>query len=690
MATSRFFRITDNLLLEYIYGEDGTDEIEVSESGFTKIQNAYTNDTNILVSPSSQEENLRNVIDNTSVLIDPVFKKWALLDQDVGESYDQADNNITTEDLTFPIDYPIVYDTVRVHFAAGYNLDDIDGFITDIKVTDRANRKHSLASITFRKTDEWNIINPAEFLLGETLFSTYIEFKIPSLYYLLVDQNTNYPSDSDYLSVQFTDGVKLNPSSEIDIEVNLIYKSERDKVTNHTFLFVSETVELSVPKQDDFAQVTANIEESNDGDFFELSAKFQGNNIENYISQLNTLPESDWVIIHNIEVYEDLGGSEIRPTYPYTLIQDEEFERSIVFRPVILNTNIALRYRMVYSIRIFNRITNESVVKISQRIFDNPRKYGRKLDKINLGISPVQENIYNYVLDNKYEPVKIERNETAVTRYVPIFIEKNNVVSNFSTARVNTETGFVSESSIDINSSETFRQQGELTFNIAPIDSFYLFRIYSEDNDKYTPVDLTTVDTLNINFINNAGDRFRIPYFPDTEADLKSGRVLFRIDDSKAKKILSFENRSFFITAETGAGDETILFSGEYRTNTEFNQQRVAQENIRLENRNESLERIENRFRDSLNRIIESGRSARQDIQQLSIKRRELVGQISSLNAVIDNLKRTRRLISQQRQSGTVDTRVIQNNIDRTINSINNAAAQNNIEELIKKIRDSE
>lgn len=636
MQNSRFFGLNDDFLIEWIYG-DLSDAIDVSQSGFSLIKNEYLGNTNSLVSSPGSEELVRNVLDNQSVLIDTTFNKWAYLNQDIPLPYNDFDPKIQKSDLSFSFDYSIIYDRIRLHISSGYDFPDIDGFIFEIRIKDKAGRVHNLSNITYLKSDEWVTINPDDFLIGEVLYSNYVEFRIPSLYHLLVQQNTQFPSAGDTLGKQLTDGIGISSGSQIDVRFHTILKTETEPVRNHNFFQILETKEISVPRQDEFSDVSASIEKAPNGDYFQLSAKYQESNIEDFIAYLNLIPDSDWIIIHSVEVYENLGLSEVRPSFPLSIVQTSEFENPITFRPVIFNSGSAHSWRIAYGVRLVNRVTNESIVKVSQKIYNDPQRWGKDLTKIDLGISPSQETIYNYILDNKYVPIKSNPVSTSTVQYVPVFIDKGNLLANYQPAQVDPDNGGLLTNSLNGISG---KEQGELIFNLNPTDSFYQFTITKQADEELVPLDLSKFGTIWLNFINNAGERLRIRSFEPTEKDLKIGKVIFRIDDSKAVQIIGFSDKSFYITIQTGAGDETTLFSGTWTDSKTFNQ---------------------NRSDANVNNLISQERTLKSSINSLNIRRSQIGSELSSKQREINNLEIKRsQLFSDIEQLQSVKEELLQ------------------------------
>lgn len=114
--------------------------------------------------------------------------------------------------------------------------------------------------------------------------------------------------------------------------------------------------------------------------------------------------------------------------------------------------------------------------------------------------------------------------------------------------------------------------QGDGVIRISPFDDYIIFTLFDETgqdgNLENTPIDLSNVGTLTLVFIGET-DEIRIPNWTQVaEVDLAQGQVLFRIDKENSKKILSLDNKNFYISTrmedESGVSDESVLYTGTF------------------------------------------------------------------------------------------------------------------------------
>jgi len=121
---------------------------------------------------------------------------------------------------------------------------------------------------------------------------------------------------------------------------------------------------------------------------------------------------------------------------------------------------------------------------------------------------------------------------------------------------------------VNLSVNETPLPQGDATIRISPFDDYFLFTIFDEIEGEDTPIDLSNVGDIFINFIGQSDEIDIKNYTQVEEIDLAQGQVLFRITRSDSKKIIALDNNNFYISTkmisqEDGSvSDESILYQG--------------------------------------------------------------------------------------------------------------------------------
>lgn len=397
-ASSRFAQIHSQILLEYIYTDQSSPEtFETDDYQIEILTNQYTN-TRYLFSADNVVDEMYNVRDKSAVPINSDRTKYAYLDKDIPVSYNDFDSNLTNTGSmlqSFSPDLNIEYDTVKFHLQAGFNYDDYDGMIFEIRVLQSNGSYVNLSSYVLLKTDS-PILNPSPFMVGDKLYPNYIELKIPAFYYMYQSW-VGDSSDQNRLGWRATDGNGFDVTGKIEIELRGIVETTVEN--SFSYYTTRQLNNISLNRKDEFDQLVARIEESIAGDYFELYGEYNGEIYADFMANLNQQPDSNYVVFHEIVVKEQLNNSFIE-TARQSFTQTGDFEDPMLFRPIVLNSNVAVSFSIEYLMRILNRVDNTQIIKISQLISTDVRKYGRRMTRLNLGTVPTVVKVYNTLPDD--------------------------------------------------------------------------------------------------------------------------------------------------------------------------------------------------------------------------------------------------------------------------------------------------
>lgn len=678
-STSKYIQLDQQLLLEYEYTDPINPlKIETDNNGakILILNNTYTNSSAIFTEdlPYIETGNYRR---RSVIPINKDRTKYAYLTDSNVVNYLDADNNLESVDglLNQLNTYPNVpkiepeYDIVKLHMLSGFSFDDLeDGFIFEILITDRAGKKHSLTSLAYMRHDEYEIANAAPFISNERLFSKYIELKIPSLAWIIKDWVTD-KSNTNALGNLISDNAGFNIQSTIEISLKYINKTEY--INGQTYFYPGESITTSINKLDEYSNLTAEIIESPIGDFFEVYGSYNGDIYEDFIINLNNQPDTDLVVVHDINVFEQVGTSWIK-TSEQSFIQTDSYEESYKFRPIILNSHIATSYEIEYTLRILNKVDNSQIIRKAKYNSFDVKKYGRKFRKLNLGTVPTVTKVYNTLQDKSNEIIlnndiqfSVDGNKIIKqTEFVQGFRETINVSASIT--NVKTENAPKSEDNLDerdslsiVNTtpSNIIYKQGEGKMTISPFDDFTKFIFYDnslqEASGSSSPnlMDLTNTGSFYLSFIDSeSGDEVRIKNYTNVKnISPANGEVIFKINKEDSKKILKFKSNDFYISARLEVGqdksDETLMFVGQWFTPQEkYNQ--ISSEIINnLKKSNENLRKQLKIEEESSNEVI---RELEADLNTLSNEKKLLEDRLVELsenvveltNTVKDNIRR--------------------------------------------------
>lgn len=429
-ATSKFIQLLPGVLIEYIYTDSASPtQYSTSAKGLVLLTDDYV-DSNYLFSYSGNATDLGNLTSVSAVSINSLRTEMAYLKPVGNVTYLDYDGgaNFSPYPLvqtSFSPAETIEYDAVRLHFESGYTFPSIDGLVLEIMVTRRDGKLINLASITQLKSDS-TVLNANPFFIGQRLFTNYIEFFIPSTAYFKNDSLTNTNS----LLYKLTDGKGLVTNSQIRIDLSQI--SQTNNVNGFKVFEISEKKSAYIDNEDAFSSLVADVQEASNADYFELQGLYNGDNYANFIASLNAQSNANYFALHQIIVKEQIGTTFITTT-DQSITQTSNFDFPTLFRPVILNSASAVAFSISYTLRLINQVDGSQIVRYASLTSNEPKKYGRRLVKLNLGVSPTIAKVYNKVLNDTGSNITIQTTAVVPDGQVGNVAIKREFVTNYKT-----------------------------------------------------------------------------------------------------------------------------------------------------------------------------------------------------------------------------------------------------------------
>jgi len=247
----------------------------------------------------------------------------------------------------------------------------------------------NLASINFLKTDT-PTFNPDPLLLGDKLFATFIEWRVPSVFFM---NNVFSASDPNGLAYKITESQGFIGTPPITLKATGIFKTTVEN--SYSFYEMQEINSVSILNRDIYDNLFAQVKQSDAGDYFELSGQVAGSTFSNFIAQLNS-SGGQYVVFHEINVTEQIGTTFTQTSFQ-VITQDTDFDEPVLFRPIIKNANTAVSFSINYVLRLFNKADSTQIIKNAKLTSFEAQKYGRQMVQINLGVVPTVANVYNRI-----------------------------------------------------------------------------------------------------------------------------------------------------------------------------------------------------------------------------------------------------------------------------------------------------
>jgi hypothetical protein len=577
MRTSRFISLTPYCVVEYMFDQLGS--LDIFQDNFILVENEHIDGRQIFNLDGSYSST-KNIQDLTAVPIGE--NRYVYIDSEKIPNYLTTDPKLTSTSIT---GYNIIMDKVRFHFVAGFNLDDFSALILNITHTENTGRKNIFTNILLAPETYAELIsfNPKPLFLSNSTFDRYVDILVPSIKNINEDYRTS-------LNPSTTFAAAITPSStgsigfiyNNPISIGLAECEKRKTIFSgpsqtYDVFEISEFFEASVSQTNEFDNVGAFINESTVGDYIEFYLTFNSGFPADLIGILNRRnPADDWIIIHQISVFEQVGTSFLN-TSRFVFFQEENFDEPNVFRPVLRNANEAVSMSIDYLVRLTNRRNGEQIIREGSFSLISPKKYGRKLTTIPLLDTPQSQKIYNKIIKNNFEasslfvePVLDDDENPSIqtqfktiiqTEYIPIFFNNSNISVSNPSALIK----------ISDSTEEVIFGKGKLRFILSPFDNIVKLKVYTTSvNNEPSPLDLNVngakyklvFDTDNGKIgINNAAD--------SAVENLSSGLIIFNISKKDSETITKSKNRVVYLVSVSQDGRETLIYNGEWRKPSE-------------------------------------------------------------------------------------------------------------------------
>jgi hypothetical protein len=565
---STFVTLSNYCVLEFMAHPLGDPSPELITSTFYKLDNAHME----LRQVYNDDGDLLKTSNIKDITVTPIGgSRLALLDSDVSPEYQEYDQSLTESLINTTYSANLVFDTVRFHFASGFNFEEVGSVIVGVKhrLNDLSN--FIFANIVLDSITAESILslNVRPLYLGDSMYDKYIDVKVPSVKYLDDNFDQFGPNSFAYLA---TDGIGFIKNAPMTVflqeaRVETIYGTNNIEYTGY---LVTENFDASVSQTNEFDDLGAVIQEAPDGDYIEYYATWNGAFPEDLISILNRRgANQNWMLIHQLQVYEQVGTAYI-PSGNLVIYQEDNFGEPLAYRPILKNAAVAVSMSIDYTLRLYNKSTGENIIRTGSMTLFNPNKYGKSLAKIDLDGGPQSNIVYNKIVQTAFETSafnvvlgnnnsQIQIKEVKVA--APVFFHKSNIMLSSRNALItSTELG-----------KEVIYGQGKMILPIDPTDNFIRFNIYKQvaTSTAPSPMSLNLNSTFKISFGKTSSLEFTNMKDAAYE-NLQFGQIAFKIAKQSALKVLDLKDDLFIITVISEDGTESMLYTGKWRSSTDY------------------------------------------------------------------------------------------------------------------------
>lgn len=581
---TNFINLSDYCVLEYRLTPVDDPESELLTSDFYVVTNAHTESRQIY-----NTDGYRSVTHNSRDLsvVSVGGSKVVYIDPTLSPIYTEYDSLISQTAVTHAASTNLVMDTVRVHFASGFNFTEVENVIFGVKQTLNDLSQLQLASILLDSATAQEIFtySTQPLFLANTIYDKYVELKVPSIPKLDADFTQFGAASFEH---KITGGIGFIKGAPITVFFAEAVYEEYNAPNNITYdrYQINNYKEGSISQSNKFNGLGCHIIEATDGDYIEFFATWNQAFPDSLIASLNESgSDQDWILSHQLQVYEQIGSNFIQ-SGNLIVYQEDNFDLPLSYRPILRDAGFAISMSIDYTLRLLNRKTGEQVIRTGALSVVNPNKYGRSLAKLTLLDNPQSMKVYNKIVQKNYETGSIFSPKSAhvnvqtpslglpaggsglpriVERKIPEYVPLKQANIRVSQKNALHKVGNESD--------QVVYGQGRLTVPVDPTDNLIKFTVYQAD-----PLNSTRQNRVNLN--NNSefklvfGSTTDFVFATVTDATLTSpsrGELCFRIPKEKAKSLLETMDEQFHISIVSKTdGTETMLYTGKWTSSANY------------------------------------------------------------------------------------------------------------------------
>ena len=429
--STKYFQLTPEILVEYNYNDINSvnnqngESIDLGEDKFKAmvVQNGFCS-TNTFLLPQDKEHFVLPINKSESRFIQYYNGRRDL-------TYGHSDFNSTLVSQSSGNDDKsddILIDTFKLHFTSKNYFGDYDGFIISVTVYDKIKNKVGLLSYYIKRTDNIKL-NDNPVLINQKLYTTYLEFTIPSVSALIhsVELREELPGEDNLVRKLFSHQIMDNTP----IIMNIYGVKSTYKDNNYEYYNTEKISSIFIPIVDKSNHIEVKVEKATDGDYFVIHPVVDNNRVSfsDYIYNLSDGHPEQYIVFYELKVVEypvantrSIEKTTHREQYIINAGQNDNENSDInidsimYFRPVLRYSGLNVTFRIDVNMSIINTLDNTTIIKNSSLSVsgEDAKKYGKRMNRIYLGEIPAQINVYNKKPDIDTDGVKITNSSSNV------------------------------------------------------------------------------------------------------------------------------------------------------------------------------------------------------------------------------------------------------------------------------------
>jgi hypothetical protein len=511
--------------------------------------------------------------------------------------YSDFDPLITETTVSSELSINMVMDTMRFHFASGFNFTDVEHIIVGARHKLNNITQIQLANIILNAVTTAALFsyNTRPLFLANTIYDKYIDIKIPSIPWLDADFKQFGASSFEHA---ITGGIGFIKNAPITVFLAEATQSDYFAPNNITYeqYQITQYYEGSVSQINKFDTLGCQIAEAEDGDYIEFFATWNGAFPDSLIATLNESgADQEWIISHQLTIYEHIG-SDIVLSGNSLIYQESNFDTPLTYRPILKQAGFAVAMSIDYIMRLINKKNGDQVIKSASMSIINPNRYGKKLEKIELLNGPQSMRIYNKIEQKNFETNAIfsgsvpsistsAPSTTLLTNQITLLTSQRDTLQALYTSAQIPITSVIKQISIQLSSGNALSPigeqliygQGRAVLVIDPVDNLIKLTLYKKETLGTSILSLAPINLVaGFNSVT-----FKLTFgttndfiFSNTSigniSSLANGELLFRIPKVQAKLLLENSENTFMVTKVDPLGTETLMYTGTWLSSSDY------------------------------------------------------------------------------------------------------------------------
>jgi hypothetical protein len=605
---SKYLKVDKNILIEYVY-DDGNN---ISEA-YDILVNTKDRTQSYLAGSASATG---NTLSNSLFKLDNLANRWGKIDTSFYTFLSVKNYSTST---------PIRHDKLRIHLPINWTFGEYLGFYVRVYGFDSINEKtYELSNFYFDMSDAsqtylLNYTSPP-LLFGEKLWGKNIQIEMPALSEVAAQLVNNRPKENS-INSNLTNGAGFSTTSPIFIDFHFINNIQTvNKISTY---LLGPKVAVSLSQTPDFESLGLAIENSKNGDFFEIYGTYNGTiaGFSKFIED-SYYQNHRYYVNYNITTYEqNIRGKTI------TAVVTENFNETIEFRPIIkFSTTTAI---IDVEMRLIDAVDDTYIIRRASygMLQDEVSRYSLNLIKINLknANKPKIYNIKNSIdpslvgISNAMGTIQVNErlrlpstSNTISTGATLLNNDPNNSftqttvpggltitpdsslisnapsnLNNLTPSGMGSNSGsnssietvkipfpvlvekanIMSRSDSAVLNNEKYYANGLITIMINPFDNIFKFSIATGEPNAPKLFHLTGFSEIKFVIKDDKGEVSFPLFTQSSDISLKEGKVIFKITQNKfsdIKKIFSTGVNIFYIIGGSG-GSNFVIYSGLFK-----------------------------------------------------------------------------------------------------------------------------